>query len=368
MTQALLDLDTLPAPDLAASGLDRTGFDIGWDHARHALVPPAELMLDGTPVSQGWRAARAVFGRRTVAATRGVRQWLALRLDAWRTGVAFEPEQVTPHYLTQIETPHCPVTRQALGGGDDDAPVITRLRDDAGFAAGNLVVVSRIAARAKAGCTAAQALQHAERMAREGLNTLQGLNAADWARLATLMSLAVELPQVQAARIPLRVLPPNRVRVLNPAQGLQALLTLRLQAAGWSRRARAVADLLPRAELRHDFNLFVGALAARLMTIPLDASPRDLRWAQEDAWADGRVQRRWAQFAVQLTAVESEALLQRLAESGLAGLHLLVHERSGATEGWALPTQGRLIASPRRVAPVPRRLAGVAGTALGARR
>jgi hypothetical protein len=48
----------------------------------------------------------------------------------------------------------------------------------------------------------------------------------------------------------------------------------------------------------------VGALAARLMTIPLDASPRELRWAQEDAWADGRVQRRWAQFAVQLSAAE----------------------------------------------------------------
>ena len=155
------------------------------------------------------------------------------------------------------------------------------------------------------------------------------------------MSFGIELPHVQAARMPLRVLPPNRVRVLNPAQGLQLLLTLRLQAAGWSRRARAVADLLPRPELRHDFNLFVGALAARLMSIANDATPRDLRWAQEDAWADGRVQRRWAQFVVQLTAAESEALLQRLAEAGLAGVRTLVHEPAAATDGWALPTQGR---------------------------
>ena len=370
MHQALLDLATTPgatrAPALHADDADRIGFDIGWDHARHALVPPAGLMLDGTPIGQGWRAARAVFGRRTVAATRGVRQWLALRLEAWRAGAAFDLDQVTPHHLTQLDTPHCPVTRQALGGADDLQPVITRLRNDAGFAAGNLVVMSRKAAHAKAGRTAAQALQQAERLARDETDAADGLDAAAWARLATLMSLAVELPQVEAVRIPLRALPPNRVRVLNPAQGLQVLLTLRLQAAGWSRRARAVADLLPRADLRHDFNLFVGALAARLMTIPLDASGRDLRWAQEDAWADGRVQRRWAQFAVQLSAAESEDLLQRLAESGLAGMHVMVHARETVTEGWSLPTQGRLLASPRRVPPVARRPRGAGFDARGA--
>jgi hypothetical protein len=102
MTQTLLSFDTP-----AVAPLDRTGFDIGWDHARHALVPPAELMLDGTPVSQGWLAGRAVFGRRTVAATRWVRQWLALRLQAWREGAEFDTLQVTPHYLSQLEPSHC---------------------------------------------------------------------------------------------------------------------------------------------------------------------------------------------------------------------------------------------------------------------
>lgn len=350
MTQTLLSFDT-PCAD----PLDRVGFDIGWDHARHALVPPAELMLDGTPVSQGWLAGRAVFGRRSNPASRGVRQWLALRLEAWRAGIDFDGLQVTPNHLMQIEATHCPVTRAALGGvgSSDAAPVIVRLREDAGYAAGNLAVLSRAAARAKAGLTAAQAQERAARIVRDGLDGVDGLNAAAWARLATLMSLAVELPQVQAARMPLHVLPPNRVRVLNPAQGLQVMLTLRLQAAGWARRARAVADLLPRPELRHDFNLFVGALAARLMSIDGQLDARQLRWAQEDAWADGRVQRRWAQFIVQMTTAESEALLQRLADNGLAGvdgLRLMVHEQAAATEGWALPTRGRLVASPRRVA------------------
>jgi hypothetical protein len=53
-------------------------------------------------------------------------------------------------------------------------------------------------------------------MAREGSAPIDGLDwAAAWARLAVLMSLR-GLPQVEAARIPLRALPPNRVRVLNP--------------------------------------------------------------------------------------------------------------------------------------------------------
>lgn len=358
MTQALLSFDT-PCAD----PLDRVGFDIGCDHARHALVPPAELMLDGTPVCQGWLAGRAVFGRRSATASRGVRQWLALRLEAWRAGVDFDALQVTPNHLVQLEASHCAVTRLPLGGATsgDAAPVICRLREDAGYAAGNLVTLSRLAARAKAGLSAAQALERAERLARDAADAVDGLDAAAWARLATLMSLAVQLPQVQAARIPLRALPPNRVRVLNPAQGLQVMLTLRLQASGWSRRARAVADLLPRPELRHDFNLFVGALAARLMSIDDRADPRSLRWAQEDAWADGRVQRRWAQFVVQMSAAESEALLQQLADKGLAGvqgLRLMVHEDAAATEGWSLPTRGRVAApaptQPRRPSGLPR--------------
>lgn len=348
MDQALLSFDQPPS-----DALDRGGFEVGWDHGRHALVPPADLLLEGTPVGQGWRAARAVFGHRTAPTTRGVRQWLALRLEAWRCGAEFDTLQVTPHHLVQLHTTHCPVTRQALGGptAGDQAAVITRLRNDAGYAAGNLATLSRLAARAKQGLDAAQALEQAQRLARDGAAGADGLDAAAWARLATLMSLAVPLPQVQAARIALYALPPNRVRVLNPAQGLQALLTLRLQAAGWSRRARAVADLLPRPSLRHDFNLFIGALAVPLMSIPGDLARHEARWALEDAWCDGRVQRRWAQFAVQMSEAESERLLQAIVDAGLAGTRTLLHEPQFATEGWALASRGRLLVSPRRAQP-----------------
>jgi len=349
--QTLIETDTAPA----ACPADRTGFEIGWDHARHGLVPPAALMQPGAAPGQGWHAARAVFGHRTLAASRPVRQWLHLRTEAWQQGLVFEAQQVTPNLLTQIDTPFCPVTRQALGGaaGGDQEPVVVRLRDDAAFAAGNLAVLSRAAARAMAGRNAGDVRAIADRLARDATAAADGLDRDAWARLATLMSFAEALAPMAAARIPLRVLPPNRVRVLNATQGLQALLTMRLAAPGWSRRARELAAAVTDAALRHDFNLFVGAIAPRLMSIPAAADARAARWAQEDAWADGRVQRRWQHFAAQLTPAQTESLLQRLAETalgGVAGIRLQLHDADAAIDGWSLASRGRLARSPRLLA------------------
>ncbi len=290
---------------------DPVAFQIGWDHAQHGLVPPAAL-LDGSAVGQGWRAGRAVFGARVAASTRALRQWLALRLQAWRLGAPLDPARLTPGTLARLDTPYCPVTRQPLGGSEALAPVPMRLCEERPFTAENLVVVSRTVAKARAGLTAAQILQRAERMQREDASAQAGLDAAAWARLASLTSLATELPGAQAARVPLRVLPPAHVQVCNPVQALQAALTQGLRLPGWSRRAAAIAGQLPRTALRHDFNLFVGALAARLMEIDPEAAERELRWALEDAWADRRVQRRWAQFGVLLDNNECEDLLAQV--------------------------------------------------------
>jgi len=345
MNQATFEFDPLQA-----DGCDRTGFELGWDHGHHGLVPPAELLLDGTPVSQGWLSAKAVFGRRTLAATRGVRQWLALRTQAWKRGLAFEGTQVTAHYLGQIETTHCPVTRQPLGGVPDsaDAAVVERLLDGAGYAAGNLAVISQRAADAKAGLDTREALRRAARIDAGIDAPIDGLAVADCWRLAVLMSFVTPLPFAEAARVPLRVLPPNRVRILNSVQGLQALVTLQFSTPGWSARVRALADLLPARELRHDFNLFVGALAPRLLEAGPGGDARATRRALEDAWADERLNRRWQQFVLALGEAGTEALLQRAAEAGLAGVRTLLHAPAQATEGWSLASRGRLVTSPRR--------------------
>jgi hypothetical protein len=345
MNQAKLSLDleiNAAQPEPTFSGdIDRVGFDIGWDHAHHGLVPPPELLLDGTPLGQGWRAGKAVFGRRNLATQRCTRQWLALRILAWRQGVTFENQQLSAHYLAQIHVDRCPITRLPLGGasGQPEALVIERLNPQAGYAAGNLAVMSQQAALARDGVDVLEALRCAHR-AQADNTPVQGLDAAAWWRLATLRSFATPLPFHQAAGLPLALMPPNRVRLLNAPQGLQALLTLQFTSPGWAKRTRAIADLLPVHTLRHDFNLFVGAMAPRVLEAT--AAGGDVRRALEDAWLQERVQRRWSHFVLSLGEAATEKLLGRAAEQGLAGVVTLNHAPDQAIEGWALPQAGQL--------------------------
>ncbi len=148
-----LDLfaDTLPAVH-EARGTDRTAFELGWDYAHYRLTPPPEALTEGHPVRQGWQAGGAVFGSRTLKPTPPVRKWLQLRFSAWRRGRAFEGTQVTPNFLAQIDVPLCPITRSALthaSGAGSDASV-DRVCNAAGYAAGNLAVMSARANEAKA--------------------------------------------------------------------------------------------------------------------------------------------------------------------------------------------------------------------------
>jgi hypothetical protein len=337
--QATLELT--PAPQGPA--VDPIGFHIGWDHARHALVPPPELLASGTPISQGWLAARAVFGQRTLTANRNTRQWLALRLQAWRTGIAFETEQLTPHHLAQIQTERCPVLRTPLAGatGEPESAVVERLNPHGGYAAGNVAVISQRAALARRGVGIVEALRRGHRA-----DATEGLEPAAWTRLAVLQSFATPLSFGESARLPLALLPPNRVRVLNAAQGLQTLLTLQFAAPGWSARTRAVADMLPEHTLRHDWNLFVGAIAPRVLEAG-DGVP--VRTVLEDAWLHERVQRRWQHVVLSLGEAGTAALLDRAVAQGLAGVHTLQHGGvEQATEGWALDRGGRVQRTARR--------------------
>lgn len=351
MNQATLELDR---PD--TDTIDRTGFDIGWDHARHGLVPAAELMHAETPVCQGWMAGRAVFSRRVTASTRSTRQWLQLRLLAWRRGVAFDGRQLTPPYLEQIHATSCPVLRMPLGGlaGDASAAVVERLNPQAGYVAGALAVMSLQAAQAADGVDALAAVRRA-RWAESAGEPVAGLDAAAWWRLATLRAFATPLPFHQAAQLPLAALPPACVLVTNAVQRLQVRVTLQFTAPGWSARARELAGLLPEHTLRHDFNLFVGALVPRL----LEAGPgaRDQRRALEDAWLHERVQRRWQHFVLSLGETGVETLLERASALGAAAMPTLRSRPARTTESRP-PAPGAphpCAAMPRRPPPTSRR-------------
>jgi hypothetical protein len=77
------------------------------------------------------------------------------------------------------------------------------------------------------------------------------------------------------------VLPPTRLRVLNPVQSLQVMLSLQFTRAGHARRCAALAGLMPTAEARYAFNSFMHTLLARRL-----AAGRHVRmpWPSGTPW------------------------------------------------------------------------------------
>ena len=176
-------LQTPPHPSAhAASNDDRaldTGFELGWDYAHHGIVPPAAHLHPLSPVRQGWEAGRTTFGQRTLHSNRFVRKWLQLRLGAWLRGRAFEGAQVNPAFLRQIDVPVCPITRELLthGTGEPSDASVDRVFNNAGYAAGNLAVMSTRANVAKSGYGSDDAMAFVKQIEAGKLGQIDGLNA-----------------------------------------------------------------------------------------------------------------------------------------------------------------------------------------------
>ncbi len=323
------------------------GFEIGWDFAHYRLTPPPEALAEGHPVRQGWQAGGATFGVRTLKPTPHVRKWLQLRLNAWRRDRAFEGTQVTPNFLAQIDVPLCPVTRitlsHASGAGSDAS--VDRVCNQAGYAAGNLAVMSTRANAAKSDLGCRDALNVVKQLETSGLDTLDGLNTLQWSRLAVLMSFATPMAHDEAACLPLLVLPPNRLRLLNAVQALQAIVTLAFTQVQAVPRLRELMAHLP-AAARHDFQVFVLTLQARRLAIGMQTAGAALRHALEDLWTDAAVNRRWQRFALLLSEADCERLVRLASRRGLGGNGWQWLPRATATDGWALEKAGRQRAQP----------------------
>jgi hypothetical protein len=311
-----------PAAPVAApaAGAD-PGDAIGFDYARYGLVPPAPCLWPGHPVREGWERGRRLLGRRTREATLAVRRWLALRLAAWQRGEAFDDHQLTPQALRSLEVAtHCPITGRAL---TDDAQVVA-VDAARGWVAGNLVLLAPAMAERWKAITwdsARAALARAE-ASPEAL--VEHLSLREWRRVVALKSLATPLPHDEAARVPLHVLPPNRLRLANPIQELQALLTLQLAVPGWGQRARLIAETLP-LPLRTEFNLFFNSLLAQALRQGAGSAQAPMRAALCTAWSDAVVQRRWARLAAGVDARLAAELVDRLAREPMPGIHVVRH-------------------------------------------
>lgn len=325
---------------------DQIGFELGWDFARHRLAPPAPYADEPSPLRTGWLAGQATFGERALQGSPHARQWLRLRLHAWLRGRHVELFQVTPHYLRQLEVTHCPITRAELGAAGSNQASVDRVRNDAAYAAGNLAVMSQRANHAKGALGHSDALRMAEQVVAQNAGGIDGLTAAQWQRVASLCSLVEPLSHAQACQVPLRVLPPNRLRLFNPVQALQAFVSQQLLTPGWSHRISRFEALLPGRALRRDFKRFFMALLPRVIEAGRPGEPLGPRWAIEDAWGHTGVLQRWAQFALQLTPAQCEKLLERACARGLGTCRLEHQAPEQATEGWALETRGYTPLSP----------------------
>jgi hypothetical protein len=332
-------------PSTALTAHEHIGFELGWDHAHYRMAPPTPYAQEPSALRHGLLAGQAAFGMRTLTASRWVRKWLQLRLHAWLRGRSVELVQVTPRYLEQLEVSHCPVTRMPLSTatleGSDAS--IDRVRNDAGYAAGNLAVMSTKANHAKAAHGLQEAMSFAEQIESYRLIGISGLNADQWRRVAILCSFVQPLPHDMACKLPLLVLPPNRLRLFNPAQALQAYVSQQLLAPGWSHRVSRFESLLPGKVLRRAFQSFFHALLPRVLECEsARGDEHRTRWAIEDAWCNALVQKRWTAFATQLTPQQCETLVARAAARKLGTLHAESVNDDLATEGWNLESRGYL--------------------------
>jgi hypothetical protein len=346
LSVALSDTSFAPAPP--GAGPDAIAYALGRDYARHRLPPPLAEAHRPAALRRGLIDGQPPADARARAATPVVRAWLELRLGAWQRDEAVDDLLMTPALLRRLGAGHCPITRVALGGVGAGGHVV-RARIDAAWTAGNLVVVSGAAARAlgahdEAGARRCARLALERDAAGSGPNPrlagAAGLGAAQWLRAATLRSFVTPLPHWEAAARPLHLLPPPRLRLFNPVQALQAMLSLQLLQPGWSQRYARLEALLPGALLRHDFRGFVMALLPRVLEAGMPAHVAASRWAVEDAWSDPLVLRRWLAFARALDADRSEDLLRRAAARRLATTRIGCLDADDAVDGWALDTHG----------------------------
>ena len=276
--QPQLDMTSADAP---ATAHETLGFELGWDHARYAVMPSMPQAFEASSLRSGWAAGHVANGSRRRVGTRSVRLWLHLRLQAWVLGQKVEPVQVTPRYLEQLEASHCPITRMPLDASSllNHEAVFARVRHDAAYAAGNIAVLSARAERARQGIGRARPSELAKSLGGGSSSGVAGLTAPQWERVAALGSFVEPLTHAQACEQPLLVLPPNRVRLLNAAQALQAFASRQLLAPGWSLRVSRIEALLPAKAAQRSFQTFFHALLPRVLEAGRNLAPHELRWA-----------------------------------------------------------------------------------------
>ncbi|AOY97569.1 hypothetical protein BKK79_37165 (plasmid) [Cupriavidus sp. USMAA2-4] len=322
----------------------KLGFDIGFDYAANGLELPSHIRDEESELPaalfQGYRYGVERHGRSHGRSDRFTRKWLQLRVNAWRRLRHFD-DRVTPGYLRTIDVVYCPITRVKLehGTGSMDSWSVDRIYNGAGYAPGNLAVISRRANEAKGTLTVEKVVRI---LAGESSWELDpALGREEWRRAICLMAWSdpTIAPQV-SGRLPMVVAPTPRTLLHSPYTAFQILLVhaqMNVPIARGGDPIQAVVDLVASKKARRQVVELI--LSLQRMARENEATMRrEGRFgavslnALEDAWAAPGIAAHWDKL---VRKTEPAAFAPALAI--LRG-RLVANEQR--FEGWALQSGG----------------------------
>lgn len=301
----------------SGSAFDKAAFELGWDFGHYAVAPCEEWRGKVPALADGYAAGRRHFRGRSAVSDAFVRKWLRVRASDMVRGRVCD-ESVTPAYLRSIAPLHCPVTRQRLvytverfdDGCAANLWTVDRLNNDAGYIAGNLVVMSQKANLAKAdldfrelrataiaaGKGAAGAVLTQEEWGRLAYLSSLTLDTADWREAASLPMLVAVPPGVYlshslaAMQLKLAQMPWRALRQEGCASWAKQFKGKHLQRAGW-----AVAEA------------FYQAVQVQQRRNP----DHPWQWVAADAWTNAAVFDFWKRLVRALDDDDMRALVPK---------------------------------------------------------
>lgn len=286
----------------------KEAFELGWDFAMSGVVPPA-LAMRNVDFARGYGAAAARWTGREQAADAAIQLWLDLRATAMLASSPW-PDEITPDYLREIDTPYCLVTRKALtrAAGEASDAKAGWLDAQRSCAVGAVIVMSAAALQAKARRSAVQLLQIVHELQSHSARGVHlGLNAHEWARLATLTALAEPGADAQLVDAwPLVATAPHRLQIPNQRWALKMRCT---EVALDSQTAIPAA--IRGGEPERAFGKFRAvireAAVRRMDSYQGVHRAWAARFAGEDAWTEQAVNERWQALAAVLPSDSGNA-------------------------------------------------------------
>lgn len=307
-------LDT-SMPTIEPDGLDRlrnaeTGLVIGYDLARFGMAPDK-----GAPqtVFDGWNQYRHVKGSYIERHDWADRKWVRVRYHAWLRN-RLVAETFTPKLLRNLRMTRCPITREVMtdGTGEGTDATCERIDNHAGYADGNVIMMSARANKAKGNLSPLDITSTAHQML-----PYKGLEPAEWLRLTVLSHYA--WPDAPT-HYPHALLPPRGMIVRNKSALLGMFINAAAMAPAGSLADNALRQAMPDKKARKGYEMVIEFLnAAHAKRFPrLNGrypSTAARRYASEDAWLSPGVftmYRRWASMLDIATVVAALTVHARL--------------------------------------------------------